>query len=74
MLLLLCRYMRWLPAGMDEARMRRLAKHKLHWAAVDEHVLAVSMACVTQPPEAREWLLRLTWLLGSAPLCCMCLQ
>uniref|UniRef100_A0A383WDG5 Uncharacterized protein n=1 Tax=Tetradesmus obliquus TaxID=3088 RepID=A0A383WDG5_TETOB len=46
------RYMRWLPAGMDEARMRRLAKHKLHWAAVDEHVLAVSMACVTQPPEA----------------------
>jgi hypothetical protein len=44
LLLLLCRYMRWLPADMDEQRRRRLAKLKLHWAAVDDHVLAVSAA------------------------------
>jgi hypothetical protein len=36
--------MRWLPADMDEQRRRRLAKQKLHWAAVDDHVLAVSAA------------------------------
>jgi hypothetical protein len=32
---------------MDEQRRRRLAKLKLHWTAVDDHVLAVSSAAVT---------------------------
>jgi hypothetical protein len=39
--------MRWLPADMDEQQRQRLAKLKLHWTAVDEHVLAVSSAAVT---------------------------
>jgi hypothetical protein len=39
--------MRWLPSDMDEQRRWRLAKLKLHWTAVDDHVLAVSSAAVT---------------------------